>query len=136
MDLMHATLGEIRAKAAELRQSFGDDARARALEWAAECVERAIRAQADERLTLAEASGRSGYSQDHLSRLMRKGKLRNAGRRGAPRIRAGDLPNRSVRSVVAGAVQHPYDPATDARTLRLDSRLGGIANGDSPAESH
>jgi hypothetical protein len=135
MDVMHETLGEIRAKASELRQSFGDAARARALEWAAECIERALRDQADERLTIAQAALRSGYSQDHLSRLLRSGKLRNAGRRGAPRIRAGDLPIRVFKPLVAAVVQAPYDPATDARTLRLEGRLGGIANGESRAES-
>ena len=51
----------------------------------------------EEALTLTEASALSGYSQDHLGRLIRSGKLRNAGRPGAPRVRRGDLPLRPGR---------------------------------------
>jgi hypothetical protein len=35
MDSLERTLAEIRSKAAELRNSFGDEERARAIEWAA-----------------------------------------------------------------------------------------------------
>lgn len=116
MDALQLTLTEIRAKAAELRDSFGDGARARALEWAAEQVERAADQRADERLTLAEAALRSGYSEDHLARLVREGRLPNAGRRGAPRIRAGDLPVR--RPIDVAADRRPaYDPVADARAI-------------------
>src|SRR5207247_9943722 len=80
MDSLERTLAEIRSKAAELRNSFGDEERARAIEWAASLVERALQEHAEERLTLAEASARSGYSQDHLARLIREGRLPNAGR--------------------------------------------------------
>jgi hypothetical protein len=95
MDSLERTLAEIRSKAVELRNTFGDEERARAIEWAASLVERALQEQADERLTLAEASARSGYSPDHLARLIRAGRLPKAGRPHAPRIRAADLPRRS-----------------------------------------
>src|SRR5437868_1841826 len=42
-------------------------------------------------LTLTEAARRSGNSVGHLGRLIRQGKLPNAGRKFAPKIRAGDL---------------------------------------------
>src|SRR5256886_13621235 len=71
MDSLERTLAEIRSKAAELRNSFGDEERARAIEWAASLVERALQEHAEERLTLAEASARSGYSQDRRDPLMR-----------------------------------------------------------------
>jgi len=116
MDPLVQTVGEIRDKAAELRDSFGDDARARALEWAAALVEHALAMRADERLTLDEASLRSGYSADHLARLIRAGRLANAGRRGAPRVRAGDLPVRTPRAVVADRPS-AYDPIADARAI-------------------
>jgi hypothetical protein len=45
-------------------------------------------------LTLSEAAAESGYSVDHLSRLLRSNRLPNAGRRYSPRIRRGDLPRR------------------------------------------
>src|SRR3989454_7252250 len=82
MDSLERTLAEIRSKAAELRNSFGDEERARAIEWAASLVERALQEHAEERLTLAEASARSGYSQDHLARLIREGSLPQGRRRG------------------------------------------------------
>lgn len=52
-------------------------------------------ADAGELLTLEEAAERSGYSTDHLSRLIRQGTLPNAGRRHAPRLRAADLPRKA-----------------------------------------
>jgi hypothetical protein len=134
MNVIYLTLDRIRAKAAELRESFGDEARARTLEWAVKSIEDALRARESQPLTLTEASLRSGYSADHLARLLRQGKLPNAGRRGAPRIRAGDLPVRQHQNDVAVVPRTEYDPITDARNLRLASRLGGIAYGDSPAE--
>lgn len=119
MDVIRLTVAEIRAKAAELRESFGDDARARALEWAALRIEQAMREHDDEPLTLPEAAARSGYSVDHLGRLVRDGRLANIGRHGAPRVRAGDLPSRptSASTGVARIPHGAYDPSTDARSL-------------------
>ena len=118
MDSLERTLTEIRSKAAELRSTFGDEERARAIEWAASLVEHALQEQADEPLTLAEASARSGYSQDHLARLIRQGRLPNAGRPHAPRIRASDLPRRSrQRDLVVSKGPRAYDPVADARAI-------------------
>ena len=122
MDAVVRALAEIRSKAAELREAFGDETRARALEWAALRVEHAVRAHEEEPLTLAQAATRSGYSTDHLARLIRDGHLPNIGRRGAPRLRAGDLPTRPMRRVVAPRPLG-YDPIADARSLL--SRQGG-----------
>jgi len=80
-------------------------------------------AEAHTVLTLAEAAIRSGYSEEHLGRLVRDGKIPNSGRRGAPRIRVGDLPLRPATKV-AGPRSAAYDPVTDARTL-LNRRKGG-----------
>ena len=114
---LHQTLNTICSKAAEFRDSFGDEARARALEWAASQVERAIHDDDDQRLTLSEAALRSGYSADHLARLIREGRVPNAGRPGSPRLRVADLPDPSAVSGCwsTGTV---YDPVTDARQLR------------------
>ncbi|HKG95620.1 MAG TPA: hypothetical protein VKA84_27165 [Gemmatimonadaceae bacterium] len=116
MDTLHHALAQIRAKATELRDSFADEARARALEWAASLMECAIREGADERLSLSEAALRSGYSAEHLARLIREGRLPNAGRRGSPRLRAGDLSVRLHRAV-ASARPRAYDPLADARAI-------------------
>ena len=45
-----------------------------------------------EPLTLREASHVSGYSVDHLQRLVSGGQLVNIGRKGRPRVRRSDLP--------------------------------------------
>lgn len=51
-------------------------------------------AYGQELLTLSEAAEESGYSQDHLRRLIREGKLTNAGRHHAPLVRRADLPRK------------------------------------------
>jgi hypothetical protein len=66
-------------------------------------------------LTLREAADRSGYSTDHLARLVRQGVIPNAGRRYSPRIRVADLPRRPRR--FDGSSRRSYDVMSDARTL-------------------
>lgn len=55
---------------------------------------------------LREAARRSGYSEDHLGRLVRAGKIPNAGRPGAPRIRLSDLPIKAgaLRNSLSGLI--------------------------------
>ena len=60
---------------------------------AAEELAVSLRDTDDEMLTLSQASRESGLTADHLGRLIRMGKLTNAGRPGAPRIRRSDLPH-------------------------------------------
>ena len=77
-------------------------------------------------LTLTQAAHVSGYSADHLGRLVRSGKLTNYGRRHAPRVRSGDLPRRARRwAGLRELNQTQYDPVTDARSLRSLNRQGG-----------
>jgi hypothetical protein len=102
-------LAEIRAKAEELRLTFGDEARARALEWAAGRVELALEQAEVEPLTLAEASTRSGYSEQHLARLVRTGQIpdqRPPGSKGRIYIRASDLPTRPQKTHTQSADVH------------------------------
>jgi hypothetical protein len=81
---------------------------------------------AGELLTLDEASARSGYSADHLARLIRRGTIPNAGRPHAPRIRASDLPRkaspsrRDTRSGIMGD-----ERAQIARSVRDQYRSHG-----------
>ena len=72
----------------------------------------------EEGLTLAQASKRCGYAPDSLSRLIRQEKLTNIGRRGAPRVRASELPKRPSNKLAEHG-SRPYDPSTDARLLRI-----------------
>lgn len=81
---------EFRTRADEL-EAYAPPA-AVALREAAARVERALEDAAAETLTLAEASKVSGYSVDHLGRLIAQKKLRNVGRRHAPRVLRGELP--------------------------------------------
>ncbi len=48
-------------------------------------------------LTLTEAARESGYSADHLGRLVKAGAIPNSGRTNAPRIRRKDLPRKASR---------------------------------------
>jgi hypothetical protein len=136
MDSLRHAIDAITAKARELRDAFGDDARARTLEWAVAEVEAALAVDADQLLTLAQASALSGYSIDHLARLIRRGRLSNSGRLGAPRVRLRDLPTRPdwterrQRTLArsnddAQSTTKRYHPRTDARSL-ASRRSGAI----------
>jgi hypothetical protein len=60
-------------------------------------VEQLFRQEESESLTLREAASLSGYSVDHLARLIRAGSLLNVGRPYRPRVRRGDLPRKALR---------------------------------------
>ena len=110
------TLDDIRTKAQELREDFGDEGRARTLEWAAREGEQALRDESDQLLTLPEASEISGYNPDSLARMVRDGQipdLRPSGSKGMIRIRRGDLPIKPSKA---------HTPSADVRELA--SRLG------------
>lgn len=80
-------------------------------------LERAAAADTCEPLTYAKAAKLSGYSDDHIGRLVRDGKLKNVGRKGAPRVLASELP-RKPASVLDASRSKSYDPASDARSLQ------------------
>lgn len=113
---LHQCLADIRAKAKELRESFGAEGRARALEWAATKVETALISEADRVVYLPEAARISGYCEGHLARMVRKGQIRDMrpeGSHGRIKVRVGDLPTK------AG---HKHTPPADVHDLA--SRLG------------
>lgn len=83
---------------------------AAAYERCATELEVALQQQDEAALTLSEASRISGYSADHLGRLIREDKIPNAGRPGAPRIARGDVP------VKPGAVAPRVEVAEVDRT--------------------
>jgi len=55
------------------------------------------RGRAGELLTLTDGATESGYSAEYLGALIRQGKIQNAGRPNAPRIRRQDLPRKASR---------------------------------------
>lgn len=63
-----------------------------AYERCANQLEAALGDVRDEPLSLQEAATLGGYSAEHLGRLVRDGKIPNAGRKGAPRIARKDVP--------------------------------------------
>ena len=85
-----------RTLAAQQRR-LGADAQARILEFCADELAAALRRGGDELLSLARAAKESGYSVDHLSRLVREGTIPNSGRPSKPLIRRADLPVKRSR---------------------------------------
>jgi len=83
-----------RARAKEYR-SDALESLARLCERHADELETALRAQEGKLLTLTDAAAVSGFSPDHLGRLVRDGKLPNYGRPHAPRVRLADVPRKA-----------------------------------------
>lgn len=104
-----------RADAAVLRR-YGATPEAEQLEARADELEAAERDAGAEMLTLGQAAEESGYSKRRIRELVAEGAVPNAGRKGAPRVRRGDLPRRPKRSAAAG---DDYDPEADARDVAL-----------------
>jgi hypothetical protein len=59
--------------------------------------EAVMASEAQAALNLQEAARESGYSADYLGMLVREGKIPNAGRPRAPKIRRQDLPRKATR---------------------------------------
>ena len=75
----------------------------------------AVERAEDEELSLTKSASVSGYSKRRLSELLADGTIPNAGRKGAPRIRRGDLPKR-----VGSRSADSFDALTEAKLI-----LGG-----------
>ena len=83
-----------RIQAKTLRQ-YGGETPAVALEACAAQLEAMLRERGKTTLSLTDAARESGYSADHLGRLVRDGRIPNAGRPGAPRIALSHLPRKT-----------------------------------------
>ena len=113
--ILERAIAEIRTKAVELRDDFSDEGRARTLEWAAAKLDLVLFQEATQLVSLDEAARISGYSSDHIARMVRDGKIpdrRVPGTKGRILIHRSDLPRK---------------PAT--------SHLGSTDDTDSPAAS-
>ncbi len=80
---------------AKLFRDHADESVARAYEKSATELDEWLREQDERLFDLQEAATLSGYSADHLGRLVRDGIIPNAGRTGAPKIRLSDLPRKA-----------------------------------------
>ncbi len=92
--IVRAAVAEVREQARALREQWGAEEQAKGAEAAVGIIERRVREAQLESLSLEQASAESGYSVDHLGRLVREGILPNAGEPYAPRIRRCDLPRK------------------------------------------
>lgn len=109
-------LAERWEREASLLDAYGSTAGAAAArKHAAELLE-AVHAIKEEVVTLTEAATASGYSKRRLRELVAEGKLENAGDRGRPRFRRGDLPTKPGRGADG------FDPAAHARLLLSTGR--------------
>ncbi len=80
---------------ATMFRDHAEDSVAIAYERCAEELEGALHDQDATLYTLQEAAAISGYTAGHLGRLVRDGKIPDAGRRSAPRIAHRHLPVKS-----------------------------------------
>lgn len=92
---LHALARQWREEAQLLRDRFADDRAAKIVEVRAEDLEDALRTTEEALLNLQQASQISGYSAEHLGRLVREGTIPNHGRPNAPRVRLKDLPRKT-----------------------------------------
>jgi hypothetical protein len=81
-------------------------------------------AAGEQLLTLVEASEESGYSANHLGRLVRSGDIPNAGRSNAPKIRRRDLPHKAppLQSPAATSIVSTDRRRIAASVLNLHQR--------------
>ena len=103
-------------RAAIVREYAADERGAAIWELAAEVAERAIRQSGLERLTLPQAAEESGYSTDHLRRLIDEGTIPNAsGPDGSKSILRMHLPRKPGHGV---APVHPTAPSSRLQAAR------------------
>jgi hypothetical protein len=86
-------LAHWRAHAAEI-EAYAQPPAA-AFRRAADQLEAVLQSADAKPLTLEQAAAESGYSVDHLGRLIRQRRIPNAGRKNAPRILRSDLPRKA-----------------------------------------
>lgn len=77
---------------AEQQRRLGAEAQAHTLEYCAAELREVLRVTSGELLSLRQAADESGYSTEHLGRLIREGKIPNSGRKSRPLVRRSDLP--------------------------------------------
>ena len=96
---------------AKALRRYGGETPATALESCAAELEATLVERDETTFSLVAAAHESGYSADHLGRLVRDGRIPNAGRPGAPRIARGHLPRKA---------QAPAEPRLAEKPRRRD----------------
>ncbi len=108
---------EFRGNAAEVRRLGGAEGAATAWEEAARQTELRLREARLEPLTLDAAVAESGYTRNHLNRLMREGTLPNSGTDSNPRILRTHVPRKPGFAVDQQAVQPASSRVQAARAV-------------------
>jgi hypothetical protein len=93
-DIIPGNLPAVWRERANTLREFGDPNSARLWDIAAVELDRAMDTFGAETLSLVAAARESGFTADHLGSLVKRGKIPNAGRTGAPRIHRHDLPQK------------------------------------------
>jgi len=119
---------EWKARAKNLRRWASAEPATTAWERAAAELEEALSREADRVLDLTRAAPVSGYSADHLGRFVRQGRIPNAGRRHAPRIRPSDLPRKPGHASTP-AERSPGTPPREQVVRTLLQRRQARADG-------
>lgn len=96
---------------ADVFERYADTQLAKIARVHADELAAALRTLDGEALNLAAAASESGYSVDRLRHMVSAGEIPNAGRKGAPRVKRGDLPRKSRKA--AGG----FDAAATARDI-------------------
>ena len=110
-------------RAAVARENTVDERGAAIWERAAEIAEEAIRQSGLERLTLPQAARESGYSVDHLRRLIDEGTIPNASVDGSKSIFRMHLPRKPGHGVAHGVA--PSRPAVPSSRLQAARAVAG-----------
>ena len=112
-----ADLPAVFKEAASLARQYAADERAAALwERAAEMVQESLRQFGLERLSLPQAARESGYTGDHLRRLIDEGKIPNASVDGSKSILRMHLPRKPGHGV---ARVRPTSPSSRLQAARV-----------------
>lgn len=79
-----------------------------------------FRYEQEHTVNLQEAAAISGYTADHIGKLVRDGKVENLGRLNSPRVRVADLPRKPRR--LTGGGHNPNMKSQVARGIASASR--------------
>ncbi len=86
---------------AEMARRIGADAQAKTLEKCAADLEANEREEQARTITFREAADSSGFTYTALEKMVRAGRLPNAGTKHRPRLRVADLPRKGGRRLRA-----------------------------------
>lgn len=107
---------------ADLFRKRGMERLAEMIESYADELERRLREWEMEALTVPEAAEESGHTADHIRRLIRQGKIQNAGTESSPQVRRCDLAQKWGHEPADGrSPERPADSRSRVARTVVDS---------------